>query len=354
MAQFSQGARSIGCVVLFLVGSCTASAPESGSTSGRDTGGTSGAGGAALEGGQPEAMAAPTTGMLSDGSGTPTMPDTDSTPGMPDGNGTVAMEDGTGGPAGDSQASVGTDGAAAGACSSQFCETFEEYTSGAAPDPATWTLDGSPVVIDSIQPHRGTMSLHVPPHNGAANCVDGAPTCPAARFIRLTGKFPASLHKQFYGRVFFYIEQQATGAFYHWGVMEAGGGIGYSDGLAVRMGGHIEAGGAEYLRFHIDTHMHQIMPFETGLSDTQAVIKPKTWYCLEWYYDAPGNEAKFWLDGNERTMLHWKGPMGGAQFTFPPEFKSVAFGWRVYQNSTKPFEVFVDDIALDAQKIGCN
>jgi len=307
-----------------------------------------------MEGGQPEGMAEPTTGMFSDGSGTPTMSGTDNMPGMPDGNGTVAMEDGSAGPAGDSQADVGTDGAAAAACSSQFCETFEEYTSGAAPDPATWTLDGSPVTIDSIQPHRGTKSLHVPPHNGAANCIDGAPTCPAARFIRLTGKFPPSLHKQFYGRVFFYIEQQATGAFYHWGVMEAGGGIGYSDGLAVRMGGHIEAGGAEYLRFHIDTHMHQIMPFETGLSDTQAVIKPKTWYCLEWYYDAPGNEARFWLDGNERTALHWKGPMGGAQFTFPPEFKSVAFGWRVYQNSTKPFEVFVDDIALDAQKIGCN
>ncbi|HEV3191455.1 MAG TPA: hypothetical protein VGY54_13195 [Polyangiaceae bacterium] len=319
-------------------------------------GGTSGAGGPVLEAGQPEGMAAVATGVLPNGSGAPAMPDIDSASAMPDGSGITAMQDGSGMPTGrDSQANVGTDVDAAGACSSQFCETFEEYPSaGASPDPATWTLDGSPVVIDSIRPHRGTMSLHVPPHNGAT-CTDGAATCPAARFIRLTGKFPASLHKQFYGRVFFYIEQQATGAFYHWGVMEAGAGTTYSGGLAVRMGGHIEAGGAEYLRFHLDTHMHQVMPFETGLSDTQAVIKPKTWYCLEWYYDAPGNEAKFWLDGNERPMLHWKGPMAGQpQFSFPPEFKSVAFGWRVYQNSTKPFEVFVDDIALDAQKIGCN
>ena len=295
------------------------------------------------------------TGLLPDGSGSAAMPDVDGTQTMPDGSGFMGMQDDGSGMSmfSDSQANVGADVAAAGACSSQFCETFEEYPSGAAPDPATWALDGSPVVIDSIQPHRGTKSMHVPPHNGAL-CTDGAPTCPAARFIRLTNKFPTSLHKQFYGRVFFYIEQQATGAFYHWGVMEAGGGTTYSGGLAVRMGGHIEAGGAEYLRFHMDTHMHQIMPFETGLSDTQAVIKPKTWYCLEWYYDAPGNEARFWLDGTERTALHWKGPMGGAQFTFPAEFKSVAFGWRVYQTSTKPFEVFVDDIALDAQKIGCN
>ncbi len=300
-------------------------------------------------------MADLTSGMLPDGNGASVVPDADSTPAMPDGSGAATMQDGSGGSTGsDSHADVGTDVAAAGACTSQFCETFEEYQSGAAPDPATWTLDGSPVVIDSTRPHRGMRSMHVPPHNGAT-CTDGAATCPAARFIRLTGAFPASLHKQFYGRLFFYIEQQAGGAFYHWGVMEAGGGTTYSGGLAVRMGGHIQPAGAEYLRFHLDTHMHQIMPFETGLSDTQAAIKPKTWYCLEWYYDAPGNEAKFWLDGNDRPMLHWKGPMAGQpQFTFPSEFKSVAVGWRVYQNSTMPFEVFVDDIALDAQKIGCN
>jgi len=287
--------------------------------------------------------------MLPDGSDQPPTPDASPGPAVPD-DGGMAMQDGNA-----SQADVGgRDVAAVGGCTSQFCETFEEYQSGAAPDPARWTLDGSPVVIDSINPHGGKLALHVPPHNGAL-CTDGVAKCLAARFIRLTGAFPVSLHKQFYGRVFFYIEQQAGGAFYHWTVMEAGAGTSYSSGLAVRMGGHIEAGGAEYMRFHMDTHMHGILPFEYGLSDTQATIKPKTWYCLEWYYDAPGNEARFWLDGTERPSLHYKGPLAGQpQFTFPPEFQSVAFGWRVYQTSTKPFEVFVDDIALDAQRIGCD
>ena len=323
--------------VLVAVGSCTAGAPQS----------TPPMGLPAVDAGQSEGMAGLPTGMLPDGSDTPA-PDANRAA-LPDGSGT-AMQDGN-----DSQGDVGTGDVAAvgGGCTSQFCETFEEYQSGAAPDPARWSLDGSPVVIDSIQPHSGKLALHVPAHNGAT-CTDGAAKCLAARFIRLTGAFPTSLHKQFYGRVFFYIAQQAGGGFYHWTVMEAGAGTSYSGGLAVRMGGHIE-GGAEFLRFHMDTHMHQIMPFEYGLSDTQATIKAKTWYCLEWYYDAPGNEAKFWLDGTERPMLHYKGPMAGQpQFTFPPEFQSVAFGWRVYQTSTQPFEVFVDDIALDAQKIGCN
>jgi hypothetical protein len=329
--------RTIWCVVLFVVGSCTAGASGSGPP-------TTG-----LDAGRSEDMPGLPTGMLPEGSDVPPTPDAGTGPAIPDASG-MAMQDGSA----SQPDGGGSDVAAAGGCTSQFCETFEKYQSGDMPDPATWTLDGSPVVIDSTNPHRGKLALHVPPHNGAL-CTDGTAKCLAARFIRVTSAFPAALHKQFYGRVFFYIEQQATGAFYHWGVMEAGAGTSYSSGLAVRMGGHIEAGGAEFLRFHMDTHMKQKNPFEYGLSDTQAMIKPKTWYCLEWYYDAPGNEARFWLDGTERPSLHYKGPMAGQpQFTFPPEFQSVAFGWRVYQTSTKPFEVFVDDIALDAQKIGCN
>jgi hypothetical protein len=170
------------------------------------------------------------------------------------------------------------------------------------------------------------------------------------------------LHKQHYGRVWFYFEQVPNpGQFYHWMVMEANAGTGYFGGLAVRMGGHQDPAAGlpnaeSYLRLHIETHMHQIMPYEDGLSDQQATTKTKTWYCLEWYYDAPGNEARFWMDGVERTALHWTKAISklGPQFNFPAEFQSVAFGFRNFQVSTTPFEVYIDDIALDSQKIGCN
>jgi hypothetical protein len=281
-------------------------------------------------------------------------------------SGVGVPEGGTGTEAGQPDAGGG-DGAANSACKYQFCETFEGTQAGAPPDPSKWTLDGSPVFVESTRPHTGKMSLHVPPHNGAL-CTEPPPAqaqtagCPAARFIRASSAFPAALHKQHYGRVWFYFEQVPNpGQFYHWMVMEANAGTGYYGGLAVRMGGHQDPAAGlpnaeSYLRLHIETHMHQIMPYEDGLSDQQATTKTKTWYCLEWYYDAPGNEARFWMDGVERTGLHWTKAISklGPQFNFPAEFKSVAFGLRNFQVSTTPFELYIDDIALDSQKIGCN
>jgi hypothetical protein len=147
-------------------------------------------------------------------------------------------------------------------------------------------------------------------------------------------------------------------------VMEANASTRYAGGLALRQGGEMPAGGPvtggvakNYMLTHIDTHNKTDNPFETerGRVQTQTPLTNKTWYCLEWFIDATAQKARYWLDGNQRAGLDWNGPIANQpQFNLPAEFKSMAFGLRVFQVSTQQFEVFIDDIALDSKQIGCN
>jgi hypothetical protein len=249
---------------------------------------------------------------------------------------------------------------AASGCPYVFCEDFENVVAGQQPSAARWTQDVGPDVVDEAHPHGGRLALHVPPTTGGTCApIPNSPVklCSTARFIRMSDAFPAAVRQRFFGRLWFYVERQPTenhGQDYHWTLMEAGAGTSYYGGLAVRIGGHLDSRGVNWLRFHLETQELTDPNHETGLSDLQAIVKPRTWTCVEWFYDGPASEAMFWLDGQERPALHWKGPTPGRpQWTFPAVFKSLAVGWREYQATQTPWEVFVDDIALHTQRIGC-
>jgi hypothetical protein len=215
-------------------------------------------------------------------------------------------------------------------------EGFEGVQDG-KPDPMIWSSSGG-VVVDSMHAARGTRALHV------------LPLTKGSSLIRETRTFPA-LAKAYYARIFLWVDKQPpqpNAGLYHWTVIEgsdnAGGG-----GRVLRLGGHIEnkVMGANWLRFNYNTHVNG----ETGKSDLEAVLKPKTWHCLEAYFDMTAQEARFWLDNVERPALHWKADM--AQFPFPADVRSLSFGWAEYQVTPSPFEVWIDEIAIDAQPIHC-
>ena len=292
---------------------------------------------------------------LSDGGGgadvaAPGLGNEDGGGAQPDGGQTATMDAETKDSAGGADANSG--------CPYVFCEDFEGDQAGQPPNAARWAQDVGPDTVDGMQPHGGKLALHVPPNNGGTcGDVPNSPVklCSTARFIRMTDAYPPAVRQRFFGRVWFYVARQPTenhGADYHWTLMEAGAGTTYYGGLAVRIGGHLDGGGVNWLRFHLETQNLADANHETGLSDTQAVIKPRTWTCIEWFYDGPASEAMFWLDGQERPALHWKGPMK-PQWTFPMEFKSLAVGWREYQGTQTPWEIFVDDLALDTKRVGC-
>jgi hypothetical protein len=228
------------------------------------------------------------------------------------------------------------------ACKYALCESFENYRDGEVPDPAVWSQRATKATVGSAFAARGSKALHLP-----------AFTKDAVQ-IRETKTFPA-LGKAFFARVYLYVDKQPTevpAVLYHWTLIEASE-ASQDSGHRVRLGGHIEksVGPTDWLRFNYETGL-PVMPHETGLSDPSAVIEPKKWHCIEVYFDMATSEARVWLDNVEHTKLHWQNNMPG-RFSFPAAIQSLSFGWVEYQPPATPWEVWLDEIAVDGQRIGC-
>jgi hypothetical protein len=224
-------------------------------------------------------------------------------------------------------------------CRWKFCESFEETTAGTAPNPAVWTRNADDVVVANRRAARGSQALHVGPLKGGSHYIN------ESKSFEATGP-------TFYGRMFLWIESfpvespQPPTTVYHWDFFEA---TGQPDGggFAVRLGGHNRASGELFLRLNIEPH--SALP-ETGLFDKHFPLKTKRWYCIEWFLDGPKSEARFWYDGMERTDLHWQKTQPTYVF---PAFRSMKFGWYEHQGSRTPYEAYIDEIALDTERIGC-
>jgi hypothetical protein len=69
-----------------------------------------------------------------------------------------------------------------------------------------------------------------------------------------------------------------------------------------------------------------------------------TWYCLEFYYDGPGQETRVFVDDTEVTALHttdW-----GSY-----EYKIFKLGFEKYHGAAKT--IWYDDLALAAEQLHC-
>ncbi|MFI9005647.1 hypothetical protein ACIGNX_00250 [Actinosynnema sp. NPDC053489] len=79
------------------------------------------------------------------------------------------------------------------------------------------------------------------------------------------------------------------------------------------------------------------------------------WQCVEWHMDASDNRITLWFDGVPKpdltvsTRVHGGNPV---DFLFP-RFDTVKLGWQLYQPNDATHDLWLDDIALGAQRIGC-
>ncbi|HVR64967.1 MAG TPA: hypothetical protein VMU50_23885, partial [Polyangia bacterium] len=234
--DFAHRARLCGAALLLLVagGAC-----GGGGSAGSGSGGAGGGG--AASGGAPGSGGGGATTGSGGASGAGSGGASAGTGGTAGGGGGGSAPDGGTGGSASADDGGGGDGASA-ACPHVLCDDFESDTVGSPPNETRWHQDGTPTIVDAVNPHKGAHALHVLPHVGAL-CTDGMP-CLAARFARLTDAFPAALHKQHYGRLYFYLAQMPTDLkYYHWMVMEVNASTSYSGGLALRQGGEMPQGG---------------------------------------------------------------------------------------------------------------
>ena len=142
----------------------------------------------------------------------------------------------------------------------------------------------------------------------------------------------------------------------HWTIL-AGAGTGVSG--EIRVGGQLQGG---VNRFGAGTD-NRVDPMGTGdwtTSDNDPPGKPVAvptaqWLCIEWLHKGDTNETRFFWDGVEHPSLHTTSAVHGGN-TNPfllPQFKSVWVGWQEDQTTTQPFELWIDEVAIDSQRIGC-
>lgn len=71
--------------------------------------------------------------------------------------------------------------------------------------------------------------------------------------------------------------------------------------------------------------------------------------------DASDNRVSVWIDGQTKPDLtvstkdHGGNPV---DFVFP-RFDAVKFGWQLYQPNSGSYDVWLDDLALGVDRIGC-
>ncbi len=73
-----------------------------------------------------------------------------------------------------------------------------------------------------------------------------------------------------------------------------------------------------------------------------------TWQCIEWRYDEPSQTGQLWIDGVEIPIV--PGANHAAEI---PVFESLGVGLANYQDAGEGFTVWFDELAYDAERIGC-
>jgi hypothetical protein len=222
-----------------------------------------------------------------------------------------------------------------------LCEDFESGTL----DRSTWQVSGDTPAIDGVQAARGSKALHV------------TKTGNGLSYIRETKTFPAP-NNTYYGRVFVYFNQLPADpplSYAHWTFIAASG-TGVSG--EIRVSGQLQN---KVNRFGVGTDNRTTAGTGDWTSSDDdpagqaAAVPTQQWACIEWMHKGDSNETRFWWDGVEHPSLYTSSSKHGGN-TNPfvlPQFTNVWLGWQEYQTTTQPFELWIDEIAIDKERIGC-
>jgi len=224
------------------------------------------------------------------------------------------------------------------------CEDFESGNINGA----IWQQSSSnDLQVDTAEHARGGHALHVTVNgNGGAN-------------IHTSKPFPAP-NNRYWGRAFFKfirLPQNADMSYAHWTVIAA---TGTNVDGEIRVSGQL-SNSKNLWGVGTDNRSQPIGTGDWTNSDNDPNGMPRAvptgeWECIEWLHDGQNNETRFFWDDVEHPSLHTTATMSGSTTGQPyvlPDFNSVWLGWAEYQSSSVPFELWIDEIAIDYARVGC-
>jgi hypothetical protein len=220
------------------------------------------------------------------------------------------------------------------------CESFESTEPGALP--AGFKLEGygtRQVGASADRARRGARSLKI--QVGAQ----------AAVTAWLTRNGLGMLGTQHFGRAFFRIESPAPSEFVHFDLFQGSGAYAGHTNL-VRYASTGTGIGTKSSNW---SFIYNVQPSGNGAGgefgtegDRSAHPRVDDWMCLEWSFDASEQVARYYLDGAAVEYLHIDNERAEI-----PVFDSLSVGFGKYQN-TGAFLVYIDEVAFDGERIGCN
>ncbi|KYF72823.1 hypothetical protein BE11_14100 [Sorangium cellulosum] len=309
-------------VFVALLGGCDPSPSDAGA------GGSGGSGGATASSG--------TTGSTT-GSGSGSTGSAGSTSGA--GGDAVSSSSSGGG-----QGAGGDETATTGCASGRYilCEDFEDTDVGGIPQ--GWTKHGDLVAVAEDQAASGSRSLKMgAAPNGERRIYHDA----------------SQLGSGHWGRIRYRVQLPVPDAFVH-STIVALYGEGPTTGLQeVRVvdtvkedkDGWDNDGNGSHIQY-----LYNVQPegAEFGKGSDYRWYYEDAWHCVEWHIDGPTQSYDFYLDGELLDQISIaNGPGNYAGSEIPDAFSEVRIGWNNYQSAPPGFTAWVDDVALDDERIGC-
>ncbi|HET6284776.1 MAG TPA: hypothetical protein VFH73_27720 [Polyangia bacterium] len=230
-----------------------------------------------------------------------------------------------------------------------LCDDFEKYLSPADLT-AAWkptASGGATLTVDNTKPWKGGKSLHIKATAGTPTAVivkEGAPLFP----------IPGNV---MYGRVMMWLAGTPGGG-YHWNSIQGAGVI-----PASKLWGKYGWGGQNgkvLAGYTVRPTANGAISMDCSKPSVMA-FPDQRWVCLEWAFDGNKNEMHMWFDGKLLADADIVGMgtrcVNGGDLGKPwagPTFSTISIGWQQYQPSSGPLEVWLDDLVVDKQPIGCS
>lgn len=235
----------------------------------------------------------------------------------------------------------------------KLCEDFEGTADSQVPtgwrrampyNPNANAADPAEVLVTSDQPHHGTKSLK-----------STSDECAQTRIEYDLASLGATASRH-WGRVYFYVQTPAPQS-------NQNGGWYHTTMVALR-GDNSGGGSAKECRVvdMVENAFDQSVAFLYNVPDDSCCdsteVNPysfeyeSVWHCAEWFVEASTNSYRFFLDGTE--LLSFSNNNGAR---LPECNYSVAVGALCYApplNAPQNFTAWIDDFAIDDNRIGCN
>jgi hypothetical protein len=222
-----------------------------------------------------------------------------------------------------------------------LCEGFEGPV-GNTP-PSGWSRSGNASIADD-QAARGAHALKLTPaaDRGYAMFIYGN-----------SESFPAA----HWGRVFYRVQTPPPEAFVHASIAAYQG-----DGPDI---GPSTFRVVDTVKMQGTTAPHQFLynvqitgSSEFGKQGPYDWMFDGKWHCAEWFVDGANQAYQFYFEGTEVTQMRIQNGAGNYgsgsnRSHLPMMFTDFRVGFITYQNAPPGFTAWVDEVAIDTNRIGC-